>query len=680
MIYDKLRALYEKYGNKMIYPVIYLCFLTINIIGGLGMKLPATDPNELSVIAVSDWFIGRSWEGIMVSVDYYYGFLQGLIYVPVMLLFGDPNVQYAVILVLNSVMISFVPVIAYYLSYRMRTGKIWKCLITSFVSGGFCCYYAHTKFAWSETISILLPWILIWLVFRTADCKGKVSRFFMSLLIGAVCGLSFAAHTRLIAVVLALTTAFILEKIFFGRKLINLPAYFSSLAVFTFFVIMLSYRLQRELWCSEDPALLKNTLAEFFATLPEKLANDGWERISQTFSAQMYYFVTTTWGLGAVAICLFAAVFSVCMRHKLKKEAQTYEMELAVYSFYSVLSVVFTVIFSTLYRFGSSSFYVYQDTMMFGRFIDGVVPLALVFVLIMLFTHSISVNKILGASAILLLIYVVFSLAALPTILTCQATKISPVLGLYPLRVGADSKVLLNFDSMLLTMSMTFCVMGILLVIISCTKKYRSIIISAIMTTITVYSLVFISTVYLPICRTESVEKNASVAKLSESVFDQPGAPAVTAFNISRHDALMLQFLNRNVTVKVTYDIEAVPENSFLVVKNTEDVSALENSMTPFLLIAESSTLKLFAYGERATAYMVSQNIDEEELESERNTLIPEKTTAVSETKPPETTTVPTEATTTTERTPVVSTYTVPSVVTTPADSLDSDAEWAVIE
>lgn len=644
------------------------------------MKFPATDPNELSVIAVSDFFIGRSWAGVMVSVDYYYGFLQGLIYVPAVLLFDSAEMQYSAIIFINSLLISIVPVIAYYLSFRLKTGKIWKCLITSFAAGGYCCYYAHTKFAWSETISILLPWIIIWLVFRTSDCKSKTARFFMSLLIGAVCGVSFAAHTRLIAVVLALTIAFILEKIFFGKKIINLIGYFIALAISSAGVIAVSNWLQRELWCAEDPTLLKNTLAEFFFTLPDKLANDGWERIIETLSAQLYYFVTSTWGLGAVAFCLFAAVFSACVKHKKRKEAQTYELELSVYSFYSVLTVVFTIIYSTLYRFGSDGYYIYQDTEMFGRFIDGIVPFALVFVLIMLFTHSISVNKILGASAVLLLIYLVFIISAVPTILSCQQTRISPVLGLYPLRVGAASRELLNFDSLLLTMSMTFCVMGILLVIISCTKKYRSIIISAIMTAITVYSLVFISAVYLPICRTESVQKNESVSALSKSVYDQSGAPAVTAYNISRHDALMLQFLNRNINVRVTYDIESVPENSFLVVRTSEDVSALENSRTPFLLIAESSTLKLYAYGERASAYMVSQDIDEEELLAEQNTLIPEKTTAVTETTQAPVTTVPTEATTTTERTPVVTTYSLPSVVTVPADSMDEEDEWAVIE
>ena len=56
------------------------------------MSYPAVDPNELSVIAVADFFAGRSWAGVMVSVDYYYGFLQGMIYMPVVILFDDPFV------------------------------------------------------------------------------------------------------------------------------------------------------------------------------------------------------------------------------------------------------------------------------------------------------------------------------------------------------------------------------------------------------------------------------------------------------------------------------------------------------------------------------------------------------------------------------------------------------------
>lgn len=645
------------------------------------MTYPAVDPNELSVIAVADFFAGRNWAGVMVAVDYYYGFLQGLIYTPVVLLFDDPAVQYGFMLTINAAMISTVPLIAYSLAYRMRTGKIWKCLITAFAAGGYCCYFAHTKFAWTETVSIVLPWVIIWLVFRTSDCRNKASRFFMSLLTGAVCGLSFAAHTRLIAVVAALAVALILERVFFGKKIVSQVAFFSSLAVVTAGVVVVSNILQKNLWCAEDPSLLKNTLLGFLSSFSDNISGDGIQRIAETLCAQMYYFAATTWGLGAVSFCLFAAVISSCIKHKARKEPQTYETEISVFSFFSVLTVVFTIVFSTLYRFSNDGYGVYQDTMMFGRFIDGVVPFALVFVLIMLFTHSIGVNKILGASAVLGIIYISFILTAVPTILNSQSTRIAPVLGLYPLRVGAASRELLNFDSLMLTMSMTFCVMGVLLVVISCTKRYRSIIISALMTTITVYSLVFISVVYLPICINESVDKNSSVSELSKHVFDQIGAPSVTAYNISRHDALMLQFLNRNITVKVTYDINSVPENSFLAVNVSENISALENSHTPFLLVAESGNLRLYAYGERASAYMVSQDIGAEELESEKETLIPEKTISPTEQTTSEAvTTSPDISVTTTERTPVVTTYTIPSVVTMPADSLDEDDNWAVIE
>ncbi len=679
LIYDKLRAIYEKYGNKAVYPFIFLFFFTIHFIGGLGMTYPATDPNELSVIATADYFIGRNWSGVMVSVDYYYGFLQGLLYAPIMLIIYSPELQYSAILVLNSFFISFVPVIAYYLAYRFRTGKIWKCLVIAFVAGGYCCYFAHTKSAWSETISIVIPWVLVWLVFRTNDSKSKYGRFFLSLLVGTVTGLSFAAHTRLIAVALALTFAFVLERIFFGKKMINFIGYFIALAASALLVIYVSKIIQKNLWCAENSLLLENTLASFVDDFPGHMENDGISRLVETFSSQLYYFAASTWGLGAISFCLFAAVLSACIKHKVKKESQTYEMEISTFGFFSVLSVMLTIIFSTLYRFGNTNHLIYQDSMMFGRFIDGVVPFALIFVLVMLFTHSISANKILGASAILGVIYVVFIGTAVPVILECDSTRIAPVLGLYPLRVGAANTELLNFDSLFLTMSMTFCIMGILLVIISCTKKNRSIIISGIMTLVTAYSLIYISVAYLPLCREESQRLNESVVKLSESVYNQAGAPAVTAFNISRHDALMLQFLNRNVTVKVTYDIESVPENSFLVVRNDEDVSALENSRTPFLLIADSSTLKMYAYGERASAYIRSQDIGKEELEAEQETLIPEKTTTPTQTTTPESTTAP-PTTSTTERTPIVSTYTLPSVVTTPADSMDDDDNWAVIE
>ncbi len=671
MIMERLRRIYEKYGYKAIYPPLYLGFFLLNFIGSLGMAYPATDPNELSIIAVADFFAGNNWSGVMCSVDYYYDFLQGLIYTPIMLFFSDPGLQYSAMIFLNSILVSFIPVLAFSLARRLGVGKIWKMLLVAFVAGGYCCYFAHSKFAWSETVTIVIPWFIIWLIFKSGDCKGKASKYFVSMAVGFVCGLSLGAHSRMIAVIISLILTIVFQRFFFRKKLLNFGGFIPALLVSIVFVGFISSYLQTNLWCQSDPSLLKNTFAEFFANFGERFADDGMNKLVKTLCGQLYYFVTSSWGIGALAICIFFAILSACIKHKRKDEPQTYSSEVSVFAVYTVLSTIFTIIFGTLYRFSSEGFNIYQDTTMFGRFLDGVIPLVSVFVLIVLFTYSIKLNKVLGAIAILGIIFIAFSLTTMPTILQCEATRISPVLALYPLRIGAESVELLTFDSLLLTMSMTFCVMGILVVIVSCAKRRRSAIISVMMTVMTVYSLVFIYAVYLPICREESVAKNSSVVGISESVYNQTGAPTVTAYNLSRHNALMLRFLNRNINVRVTYDIETVPENSFLAVNKNEDVSALENSRTVFLLVAESGDIRLYAYGERAVAYMQSQNVGEEEIKEEE-TLIPEKTT-VSETTPITVTTTPPVTTTT----PSVST---PHILTSTENSILHEDEWAILE
>ena len=179
-------------------------------------------------------------------------------------------------------------------------------------------------------------------------------------------------------------------------------------------------------------------------------------------------------------------------------------------------------------------------------------------------------------------------------------------------------------------------------------------------------------------CRNESVVKNQAVADISESVYNQNGAPPLTLYNLSRHDALMLQFLNTNVNVRITYDIESIPENCFVAVKANEDVSALLGGRMPFLLIDENESLRLYAYGERAVAYMRSQNVDESEQEAENIPLI---TTSEAIPASAEVTTTTTAQTSfTTERTPIISTYIPPEVVTSHIDDFGEEAEWAEIE
>ncbi len=671
---ERLEQIYSKYGGKAIYPPLFLFFFFLHFLSSAGMSLPATDPNELSVIAVGEWFIGNNWSGVMCSVDYYYGFLQGLLYAPALLIFGSPQAQYTAMLAVNALLISLVPPLAFSCSKKLGVAKVWKQLLIAFVTGAYCCYFAHAKFVWSETVTIVFPWLMLWLLLRAGEAKNKLTRHLFAVLLGACCALSLGAHTRLISAVLAVIAALTAQKIFYKKSSVPVLPFLLLFAVSGVPVLILSVLIQQDLWLETQPSLLANTVEYFIAQIGSGFsAENGIARFFITLFGQLYYFITATWGAGAVAICLFGVVLTRCIREKKAGMEQSYDAGTAGFAFFTFFGVVFTALFGVFYRFGSDGFTVYQDTTLFGRFLDGVIPFALMFVLVILFTRSIELKKLLAATVILALVYIAFFSATLPVILECGATRIAPILALYPLQIGTDSSALLSFESLLLTASMTFCVMALFIVIVSCTKKLRSPLISVILLGLTVYSVIFIQNEYLPLCRQEAQRKNSAVTELSESVYNQSGAPTLTAFNLSRHEALMLQFLNQYVTVRITYDIESIPENCYLAVKSDEDVSALVNGRSPFLLVAENGGLRLYAYGERAIAYMQSQNIGESEDES--SALLPEKTSP-SQTSAPE----PTPDTSTTERTPKVSTRTTPAVITVPAEALGTDDEWAAIE
>lgn len=678
---ERLEEIYEKYGGKAFYPPLFLLFFLFHFAGSFGMAYPATDPNELSVIAVGDWLIGNSWSGVMCSVDYYYGFLQGFLYAPALLLFREPQICYAAMLATNAVLISIVPLLAFSMARRLGVNRVWKCALIAFVSGAYCCYFAHTKFAWSETATIVFPWLLLWLLLRAEELKSRPARALFAILFGFCCALSLGAHLRLISVVLAVFAALAIQKLFFRRAAVPLLPFALSFLVTGTLVLILSVMIRQSLWLCSDGVLLQNTAENFLAQIAAGFsAENGIGRFFITLFGQLYYFVTATWGVGAIALCLFGAILLRSVRRKKAGEPLGYDSAALGFVFFVFFSVIFTVLFGTFYRFGSENLTEYQDMALFGRFLDGVIPFALMLVLFVLFTRSIELNKLLAASAILGAVYIAFFSVTLPTVLEGSATRIAPILALYPLRIGADSGTLLSFEGLLLTASMTFCVMALFVVVISSAKQLRSLLISVIFICITVYSVVFIQNEYLPLCREESQQKNAAVVELSESVYNQNGAPTLTAFNLSRHEALMLQFINRSVTVRITYDIESIPENCYLAVKSDEDVSPLVNGRRPFLLVAENSELRLYAYGERAIAYMRSQNIAENEDESAA--LISEKTTPAPTTSPPVsapvTTTRPTG--TSTERTPMVSTRTTPAMVTIPIDAFGTDDDWAMIE
>ena len=607
-----LKRLYGGAGQRGVMLLLYLVFFALHMAVSYAAYLPSIDPNEFTAAALANMFIGGNWTAAMSRSDYFYGFLQAILYIPAMLLTKDPFLQYRIMVTINALVMSFVPVIAYSCTRMLGLEKLWQSVLTAICCGGWMTYMIHSSFIWNETAAMFLPWLAFWLLLRADKADKKSAKAMLSLLLALVAALSFCAHQRLFALILALAVTVILLRCLFRRKLVNLPVFFVSLGIFFAGAMLANYLVQYALWGAENPAMLQNTAESFFVKLPSLLENDGVSRFFTALFSQLYYFVTASWGLGALGVSLFVTAAAGYFSARRKKQ-EVRATPRTVLMIFTLLLTLFMLFISVCYRFGAESFDTAQSTVLFGRYLDGVIPFTVLFVLVFVHTGELTLVKISGGIIAAAAAYMGFFLTGRRTVLNAVYTTISPILGLYPVMFGESTESLVTSTGLTAAISCSMCLMAVLLVIVSCAKKLKNTVISATVAAITLYSLCFGSLYYLPLSYTESVEKNSEYVQVSQSIFNSADAPNVTVYRGSRGCVMMMQYLNQNVKVYTAENPEDIREDTYVIVPVDVPIPFLEHAGVPLMPLGGTEGYRVFAYGERASAYAHSQSGGEEE-------------------------------------------------------------------
>lgn len=587
---------------------LYLVFLSGHFIIAAMSYLPSIDPNEFSVSAMAAYFSGSDWSAAMTQNSYFYGFLQAALYTPVMLATTDPFLSYTLMIGINGIILSLIPVIAYSLSLKIGAKKPWQAGLVALVCGGYSTFFAHGNFIWNETLAMFLPWLLAWLMFSAYEkSEGKKPKFFRSVILGAAAALSYAAHARLFAIILALILTLIFARAFLKQKIVRFIPFFISFGIVFVLQYLASYGLQQALWNVSNPALISNTPENFFATVGANLNGAGFARFIQSLIGQLWYFLSSTWGFGALAMTIFVFVmFSFFSRRKSGLFLE-YSNSCFIFSVFTALSFVFMLFIGCCYKFTSD--FALQDSLIFGRYLDSVSPFAIMLVLVFIFIYGIKLRHIVASIGVHVVFTVSFATAVLPTLLLSSSTRMSPILAIYPLLIGQNNASALSFTSFLATASCPLCVLVLMIILTTCAgSKVKSFMTAVLAFIITAYSTIFVAATYIPASYAESVAKNEIYINISEYIYNQSEAPSVTVYKTSRNVAQMLQFINRNVTVHYAGAINELVEESIVVVPKSEIIrfSPTARKIT-FTKIATVGDYEIYAYGERALAYIESQ-------------------------------------------------------------------------
>lgn len=595
-----LKRLYGRAGHKGVMLLLYLVFFALHMAVSAAAYLPSVNPDELSAAALANMFAGGDWTAAVSGSGSYYGFLQAILYVPVMLVTKDPFIQYRLMITVNGLILSFVPVTVYSCSRMLGMEKRWQSVLAAVCCGGWMTYVIHGNFIWDETAAMFMPWLVFYLLLRVDRAEKKSERVSGTLLLSLAAALSCCAHQRLLGLILALALTVILLRLLFKRRTVNIPVFFVSLAIFLAGAALAGYVVQNELWGASDPTALQNTAESFFVRLPSIFTEEGMEGFFVSLVSQLYYFVTASWGLGAlgISIAVTAAAGYFSARHKGNEVQATPRTALMLFT---ALLTLFMLLAGVCREDNGS--------LLFGRYLDGVIPFTVLLVLTVVHIEEFSLVKIYGGIIAASAVYSAFFFVGRDAVLEAGYDNVSPMPGLYPAMFGEG----VTSTGLTAAISSSLCIMAVFLVILSCAKRLKKAVVSGMVAAIALYSLCFGAFYCLPLSRTESIEQNSEYVQVSQSLFNSADAPSVTVYRCGSDCAMMIQYLNQRVRVYTAETPQQIRQDTYVIVPAAEPLPFDRQDEPPPMLLGESAGYRIFAYGERAEAYAHSQSGGEEE-------------------------------------------------------------------
>lgn len=608
-----LKRFYSSFGDRGVMFVMFAVSVVAHSLLAMCMELPAVNPDEIGVASVAAFYSGRDWSALMGQVGYYYGYVQAVFYAPLFLLFNNSYALYKACLVMNGVLISFIPLIAYDISSRLGINAVWKKLVIAFCCGNYITYIAHSKFIWNEAICSLLPWVLLWVMFMAMGSKKAGSRIAWSAAAGILCAVCYGAHSRLLAVVIAFVLTLLIVRISMNRRILVLPVFFPVLAAGFVGEHFCRKAIQLAVWNGRATG---NTMEAELDRVFGLFEEGGFDRFISTLFGHLYTFMTSTAGLGAIAFVVFFLLIFVRIREwrnnlggttvdgvKVYEPAtkHTYSARLTALGIYAFLSVGGSMLLSVLFKFNSGQISEIKDLTMFGRYTDNVAPLAILLVLVFMFRYRLNLKNIAWAAAVYAYACFGFFTVSWQMVGSAKGYRESPVLGLMPWRIGEDFTKTFTPESFIIMTSVTFTVLALMAVFTACTRKTRKALISGIFCCLFMYTTVFAGTSYLPERAEENLAKTEPAKQVSTLLYNEAASPTIVAFDIGSRNAGLIQFMNLNTKVAIIRKEKNIPENTIIIADEERQLTLDPDS---YDYIGTEGGLSVYAYGETARDYM----------------------------------------------------------------------------
>lgn len=445
---------------------IYIGTLLLHTLMAQGATIFNLTPDEYSVSAVAAYLNGFDWSST-VSVSGYYGYLQGMLYAPVFSITDDPYLRYDLMLFVNSAIVSFIPVIVYYLSRTAFSLKKWASVGFSLLCGLYPCYMLLTKYTWNESLCDVMPWLFLLIAFKALYCEGAKKQV-LSVLGALVLVAGYAAHGRMLALLIAGVALTLIVFFAMKKRIFGFAAFFSGLGAGFAADLAAKNYFQSALWLLDKAeGAPTNTIEDSFSRI-FTAGSDFLVNFLKTLIGHFFYFISSTWGIGAICIVMIIGAVFMYFRRRIKPADDGREYisdNEAVLALFALISTAAIFMISVLFKCTSQHLTARCDTLIYGRYIEVFAPIALYATLLLISKGKFSIFHALAALCSAAVINTLTMLLVVPTVTGGTRMTSAMIMGLAPLRYGEKMKSLPDETSFFKIIITVMAVLMIILVI-----------------------------------------------------------------------------------------------------------------------------------------------------------------------------------------------------------------------
>lgn len=585
-ILSRLKTFYGKKGEKGMSLLVFFVFFITGSALGMFMQTASLE-EEFTGAAAAAAFLGRNWTDVMPSVGSISGFLRGIPYLPTMFC-PDPVLQYKLFMLINSAAYALIPLAAFRLTDKLGVEKLWQRLLITVLCGIFPSVLIYSHYLLSEPLAGIFVWLLLSVIFRGEKENGrKAGTFFASVTAGLLTAGAYFLSQACIGIFFAVCLFCLYNRLSGNKKSIWFSTYAITFILLFAADIILTY-LTRDMY-DYSGGIVQSVLNSLQAL------SDGGSELFTLIGGRLYYFITSSWGLGCAGLTFAVIAFVSSIRCKRRKEEQYYDNTFVSAGVLCTLMLIFVIPTDAFLRVDSGV--ATQDNIFGATTVFAVtVPFILLF-FSFVFVYGISYTRLLlsvtgnGLTATAALIMY----NSTPSGTQLLHNVITP--GITAMLIGCDASSGLTSSDMLYPICLLFTVFAAAVPVVCCTKIHASKITAFIFTGVIAYASISAASSGLFEYAEESRENVSDTLKINECISEYSGGTenkTIVVYDNDRMTAMSIQYYNQSSTVKYIKEGGTLLTDCYVVSTDSVKVNGA------CVLIGRINDINVYAIGKNA--------------------------------------------------------------------------------